>query len=85
MNSFIGVSAISRPPHDHNVVRGDRHLIHQVRGDEHGAALVREHFHQVPNPDDAFRVEPVDRLVEDQQPGVAEQRRGDAEPLPHPE
>ena len=32
-----------------------------------------------------FGVEPVDRLVEQQHPGVAEQRAGDAEALAHPE
>ena len=37
------------------------------------------------DPDDALRVEPVDRLVEHQHRRVAEQRGGDAEPLPHAE
>ena len=32
---------------------------------------------------DAFRVEAVDRLVEDQRLGIAEQRAGDPEPLAH--
>ena len=34
---------------------------------------------------DAFRVEAVDRLVEDQRLGIAEQRAGDPEPLAHAE
>ena len=42
-------------------------------------------LHQVPDPQDALGVEPVDRLVEHQDLRVAEQGRGDAEPLPHAE
>ena len=42
-------------------------------------------LHQVADPEDAVGVETVDRLIEDQRVGVAEQRRGDAEPLTHPE
>ena len=41
--------------------------------------------HQVANPDDAFGIETVDRLVEHQHGRVAEQRGGDAEPLAHPQ
>lgn len=37
----------------------------------------------MPDPDDAVRVQPVDRFVEHQGRGVAEQRPGDPEPLPH--
>ena len=37
------------------------------------------------DPDDALGVQAVDRLVEHQHRRVAEQRRGDAEPLPHAE
>src|SRR5581483_9520946 len=71
---------------DHDqVLGGVLHLAHQVRGDEHGTALGGQHLHQVPDPEDALRVEAVDRLVEHQHLGVAEQRRGDAEPLAHAE
>src|SRR6185437_10330909 len=71
---------------DHDqVVRGVLHLAHQVRGDEDGAALGGERLHQVPDPEDALRVQAVDRLVEHQQLGVAEQRGGDAEALAHAE
>jgi hypothetical protein len=34
---------------------------------------------------DALRVEPVDRLVKQQHPGIAEQRGRDPESLSHPE
>ena len=70
---------------DDEVVGGDRHLVHQVAGDEDRAALGGQPLHQVPDPDDALGVEPVDRLVEDEDRRVAEQRGGDAEPLAHAE
>jgi hypothetical protein len=51
--------------------------------DQHGAATGREGTKEVAQPAHAFRVEPVCRLVEDQQLRIAEQRRGQSEPLPH--
>ena len=60
-------------------------LAHQVAGDEHGPALGGERPQQAADPPDALRVEAVDRLVEQQHRRVAEQRAGDAEPLPHAE
>jgi len=48
-----------------------------------GAALGREVAHQVADPDDAFGVEPVDRLVEDECARVAEECGGNPEPLAH--
>jgi hypothetical protein len=39
--------------------------------------------HELPHPADALRIEAVHRLIEDQRVRVAEQRRGDAESLPH--
>ena len=69
---------------DHQqVVGGVLHLGHQVGGHEDGAAFRGQRLHQVPDPQDAFRVQPVDRLVEHQDGRVAEQRGGDAEALPH--
>ncbi|MCF0087411.1 hypothetical protein B0E37_02474 [Streptomyces sp. MH192] len=70
---------------DDEVVGGERHLAHQVGGDEDRTALRREGLHQVPHPEDAFGVEAVDRLVEEQHLGVAEERGGDAEALAHAE
>ena len=71
-------------PSDHDqAVRGQRHLAHQVRRDEDRPTLGRQASHQLANPADALGVEPVGGLVEDQRAGVAEQRRGDPEPLPH--
>ncbi len=67
------------------MVGGDGHLVHQVAGDEDRLALGRELLHQVPDPQHAFRVQPVDRLVEQQHLRVAEHRGRDAEPLAHAE
>ena len=52
---------------------------------EHRALAGSERAQEVAQPAHPFRVEAVRRLVEDQQLGVAEQRRGEPEPLPHPE
>src|ERR1700750_678245 len=71
---------------DHDeVVGGVLHLRHQVAGDEDRAALGRERLHQVPDPQDAPRVEPVDRFVEHEPLRAAEHRRRDPEPLAHAE
>ena len=73
------------PLADHDqVVGGLRHLAHQVAGDEDRAALGGQLAScSVADPQDALGVEPVDRLVEQQDLRVAEQRGGDAEPLRH--
>ena len=55
-----------------------------MAGDQDGAALGRRAAQQVAQPADALRVEAVGRLVEDQHLRVAEQRRGEPEPLAHP-
>ena len=73
------------PPDHDQVVGGVLHLRHQVAGDEHRAALGRQRLHQGADPQDALRIQPVDRLVEHQDLRVPEQRRGDAEPLAHAE
>jgi hypothetical protein len=65
------------------VLGGHRHLVHQVAGNEHGPALGRQLLHEGADPDDALRVEPVDRLVQDEHGRVAEQRGGESETLPH--
>lgn len=73
-------------PADHDqVVGGQRHLAHEVRGDEDGAALGGELAHQIADPEDALRVEAVDRLVEEEHLRIAEQGRRDAEALAHAE
>ena len=49
------------------------------------AALGDERPNELAELDDAGRVEPVHRLVEDEQLGVAQEAAGDAEPLAHAE
>jgi hypothetical protein len=53
---------LTAPDHD-QVLGRQRHLAHQVRGDEHGAALSCECLEQVAHPLDALGIEAVDRLV----------------------
>ena len=60
-------------------VGGERHLGQQVTGDEDGAPLRGEGLHERAHPDDAFGVEPVDGLVEEQHARIAQQRTGDAD------
>jgi hypothetical protein len=71
---------------DHDQVVGDDlDLVQQVRGQQDGAALAGEARQQVAHPPDPGRVEPVGRFVEDQHPGVPEQRGADAQSLAHAE
>ena len=70
---------------DRGDVAGLLDLVEQVRGEQHGAALGDQLADQVAELEDAGGVEAVDRLVEDQQLGVAEQAAGDAEALAHAE
>jgi hypothetical protein len=67
------------------VVRSQRHLAEQVAGHQHRAALVGERAERVADPADPFRIQTVDRFVEQKDRRVTEQRSGDAEPLTHPE
>ena len=69
----------------HQPVGGERHLADQVAGHEHRPTLRRQVPQEVADPTDALGVEAVDRLVEEQHAGVAEQGGGDAEPLAHAE
>ena len=54
-----------------------------VAADQHRAALAGEVGEHVADPADAFGVEAVGRLVEDDRVRVAEQHAGEAEALPH--
>jgi hypothetical protein len=54
-----------------------------VAGDQHRAPVCRLLPHQTAQPGDPGRVEPVVRLVEDQDLRVAEQRGGDRQALTH--
>ncbi len=70
-------------PDDEQPVGGDRHLAHQVAGEEDGAALGGQRLQQVADPGDALGVQAVDRLIEQQHRWVAEQRGGDPQALCH--
>ncbi len=71
---------------DHDeVLGGQRHLAHQVRGDEHRPTLGRQPLEQIADPPDALRVQAVHRLVQDHGRGVAQQGGRDPQPLTHPE
>ena len=86
MNSSVDASTSSLALADHQQVGGrQRHLGQQVRGHEHRPTLRGQALHERADPEDALRVEAVDRLVEQQDLRVAEQRAGQAEPLLHPE
>ena len=61
------------------------HLREDVARDEHGPALGAEAPQEVAHLDDPGGIEAVGGLVEDQQRGILEQRRGDAEALLHPQ
>jgi hypothetical protein len=69
----------------HDVLGGLGHLGHQMRGQEHGPAFLRQALEQRPDPQDALGVQSVGGLVEHQDSRVAEQRRGDAQALAHAE
>ncbi len=68
---------------DDRVVDGLGHLREQVGGDEHGAALAGQVTHEVAQPGDPLRVEPVGRLVEDEDVGIADEGGGQLQALAH--
>ena len=68
---------------DHDVVGGLGDLGQDVTGDQDGPSFGGQAAEQVAQPPDALRVQAVGGLVQDQHGRVAEQRGGQAEPLPH--
>ena len=69
---------------DHDPVGGLLHLRQQVARHQDGAALYRGQVPQeATQPLDPLGVEPVGRLVEHEDGGVPEQRRGEGKALPH--
>ena len=73
------------PANDHEVLGHQFHLAHEVRRHEHGTTLFGQPLEQVADPQDALRVEAVDRLVEHHHFRVPEECGGDAEALSHAE
>jgi hypothetical protein len=74
-----------QPPlaHHDDMLGGQGQLADHVAGEEHRPALGGQRPEQVADPAHALGIQAVDRLVEDQRGGIAEQRRGDPQPLPH--
>ena len=68
---------------DNDLLDRLRDLCQHVAREQDRAAGGREVAQRVTQPADAVGVEPVGRLVEDQDLGVAEQRAGEAEALAH--
>ena len=72
MTCWTGPAAMMRPrPITRRRSGGLGHLAHQVRGEEDGSSFGGQGTHELANPLHALGVEPVDRLVEDERPGVA--------------
>jgi hypothetical protein len=74
----------SASDHDY-LFSSQRHLTHQMGRHENRPSLGGEALQQVANPMDPFRVEAVDRLIEDQRRRVPEQCARDTQPLAHAE
>ena len=70
---------------DRDLVADLLDFVEQVRGKEHGPSLGDKAADHVPELVDAGRIEPVGRLVEDQELRVGKQAACDAEPLAHTE
>ena len=79
-----GVDELPEADDDERVARG-LDLGEQVRGDQDGPAGLAEPAQQCADLHDAGGVQPVRRLVEQEQLGVGQQRRGDAQALLHAE
>src|SRR5690606_19264049 len=80
-----GVGDEAAAADDDDVVGCGFHLAHEVAGEEDGAAFGGEALEEAADPADAFGVEAVDRLIEDEGFGVAEEGGGDAKALVHAE
>jgi len=71
-------------PTDNDQVLGRHcHLGQQMRGDQDCPPGCCQALHELPDPQDALGVEPVHRLVEEQNSRVAQDRSGQTEPLFH--
>ena len=73
------------PTDHHQLLRRERHLRQEVTRHEHRAALGRQPLHELTNPDDALRIETVDRLVEQQHLRIPQQRTRQPQTLRHTE
>ena len=70
---------------DHDLVDGLRNLREHVTRDQDRPPLARERAEEIAEPADALRIEAVCGLIEHEHLGIAQESRGEAEPLPHAE
>ena len=70
--------------HDDDVATGLLDLAEQVGGEEDRRAACRDPQQGLTDLDYLSRVEPVDRLVQDEQFRLSKERLSEAEPLAHP-
>ena len=70
-------------PNDDDVVGSLLHLAHEVAREQDRPAFGGEPLQEAANPADTLGVEPVHRLIEDQDLRVSQERGGDAEALVH--
>ena len=73
------------PLNDDELIAGSLDLGEQMAGDDDRLADLPETDQQLPDLDDACRIQPVGRLVEDHHLRVLEQRCGDRQALLHAE
>ena len=69
------------PRHHHDPVGGDVRLVQVVGREEDGAAALGESLHRLPETAPGLDVHGRGGLVEDEQPGIADQRHREAESL----
>ena len=69
---------------DADAVGGAFDLREDMTGDEDRPALIAIGVNELPYLPNAVRVEPADRLVQDQQPRLMHEGANEAELLPHP-
>jgi len=77
-----GKDELAEADHD-EVVADGLDLGELVRGDDHRPPVPAEVTQELPDFHDPGRVEPIRGLVEDEELGVGEERRGDPEALLH--
>ena len=82
--SSMAPCATSRPVGDHaDMRRQPLDDLEDVRGEEHRAAARDERMEQLLDLPRGDRVDPFERLIEEEQPRRRQQRRGERQLLPH--
>ena len=60
-------------------------LVNEMAGDKDSLAVGREGSQKPPDPADAFGIQAVGRLIQNNNAWIAEEGRGDPQPLTHPQ